>query len=83
MTLLKSSFDDQVLEAQIPLTLDAYTNWEVPSGESAMIYIGVSGTLSMAGTLTVGGDLLILSAGGSVSFTGTLVCTGDMIFRNI
>ncbi len=83
MTLLKTSFDDQVLEAQVPLTLDSYTNWEVPAGEAAQIYIGSSANLANAGTITVGGDLLILTDGSVISNSGTITVTGMLKIKEV
>ena len=76
MTTLRSIFDDQVLEAQIPLTLDSYTKWTIPILESAMIYIGTQ-NLTNSGTITVTGDLLVLTSGGTLTGTGTITGTGN------
>jgi hypothetical protein len=78
MTILRSVFDDQVLESQIPLTLDSYTKWTIPSGESAMAYIGSTANLTNAGTITVTGDLLILSSGSTLVNSGTITVTGTL-----
>ena len=83
MTLLKTSFDDQVLEAQIPLTLDSYTNFEVPSGEAAQIYIGSSANLTNAGVITVGGDFLVQTDGSVISTTGTISVTGVLKIKDV
>ena len=83
MTLLKTSFDDQVLEAQIPLILDSYTNFEVPVGEAAQIYIGSSADLTNAGVITVGGDLLVQTDGSVISNTGTISVTGVLKIKDV
>ena len=83
MTLLKTSFDDQVLEAQIPLTLDSYTNFEIPAGEAAQIYIGSSADLTNAGVITVGGDLLVQTDGSVISTTGTISVTGVLKIKDV
>jgi hypothetical protein len=83
MTLLKTSFDDQVLEAQIPLILDSYTNFEVPVGEAAQIYIGSSANLTNAGVITVGGDLLVQTDGSVISNTGTISVTGVLKIKDV
>ena len=83
MTLLKTSFDDQVLEAQIPLILDSYTNFEVPVGEAAQIYIGSSANLTNAGVITVGGDLLVQTDGSVISNTGTISVNGIIKIKDV
>ncbi len=83
MTQLRTSFSDQMLEAQIPLTLDSYTNWEVPAGEAAQIYIGSSANLANSGTITVGGDLLVQTDGSTISNTGTISVTGILKIKDV